>query len=1218
MIEPGDRPLLVPMRVEALMLGTVGGSPKWSDFRPKLENLQNGFVPTADILDPPLHDGQRPEPGVHLHFRPPAFFTHGLQDENGELVFDRLPNRWLVQRLWQAGGQRRHRAWLVRSDARDGDGHPWMVQKADGSVEIVRYGAAAALDAAPPAEEDPDRQLRLTAVGQGDPAFVGHYPACRRMLGFHDPLDDVEGVDMEVSYLVSGFFSNAATDPLHTLPANDREAMDRWLHDRDLTLDRPPDATELPRRLVCSAIVTDLRWQGTEHGYDWALSACEVPFRGVAIGDSASGALAALLDDSAVKQDALEAIHDGLADRRQSVEALHGALHARRFDAAHGGTAYRISRKAADTQGTQTARQIRKGGQDDALPTALRAALDDLNRSLAVRDAAARRLADRRRRLYAAWCVVGDPFANVLDETDLALLKQQIEGDIEALRAAEADVGTMLDLDDPAVGDDPETPRRFRGRMAEALAAAAGADGADGFDVTETVAPPFHDPATPALALEGEAVRQLNAVTSPSSLTCRQIVDDDGSRRAAADETLRQTFGEVPATLDATHRILLAEALGIMRHPPRAPSQDEPGVNRWTANPWTPLFLAWRLTSTEIGDPLARERFMNGWTLDDYGDLALSAPDAPEEGQQTQIEGFGLVSRTLVHQLAEEIRLAAKRIGTSAGDHPLIGRLETGALAVQRMVGFDAALRGERPALSIAPLAGSNGQLRRDDDLCDWLDWQNTGFSYQPGEPDRPFVPIRAGMLRVDKLAIIDGFGQKIEVDFGTSPITGRPPVKAAKAAIAGENSASQPGFRLRPRLVQPARLRFEPAEPEAHGWVVPNILERSLVLHDSAGRAVLALQRRLGDGGEQQGRRGFFAVYPPRAGEQETGQGAGVPSGLDPCLAHFAKWALGLDGDGAKMLLALIEEAADALHEREPDDESGVAALLGRPLALVSARVGIDIAGLPSVALPDLAKDETAPVQAIRWPVWIGDRGLANDGTVGLFPCGDDAKPASDAPFCPARGSRAFKRRPEGFAAQSLGIDARGRDGDTYCLVLFDPRGRVHAATGILPRGTLSRFSGSGGHRIGEAFFQTAPLLGPNDSPGLPRPSDDYGEWTWAWRPDVTRTVVDGLREASIRAKELDRPTRIAEGWLKLALTLRIERFDAARRGDGSVGLSWTVRGAEAVVLEITSAEHGETRRVTVDAMADDHVEHIEGRTAIRLRATSAGAEAIRDLTVG
>jgi hypothetical protein len=201
---------------------------------------------------------------------------------------------------------------------------------------------------------------------------------------------------------------------------------------------------------------------------------------------------------------------------------------------------------------------------------------------------------------------------------------------------------------------------------------------------------------------------------------------------------------------------------------------------------------------------------------------------------------------------------------------------------------------------------------------------------------------------------------------------------------------------------------------------------------------------------------------------------------------------------------------------------------------------------------------------------------------------------------------------------------------------MLMDPQARVHATTGVLPRAyfELPPETATGARRAREVFFQTAPVLGFSPTPEMPRPSDDYGEWSWAYRPDVTQWKLDpSLVEATDRAGFADAWPTIAEGWLKLAIApVKVLSFWVREPTEAVVKntrlhLAWSLQGAEALELV-------EVRKIAQDDKTVETVKSIEkwnappfpseypvtinAESTYRIIASAEGAKVhYRDLTI-
>ncbi len=210
----------------------------------------------------------------------------------------------------------------------------------------------------------------------------------------------------------------------------------------------------------------------------------------------------------------------------------------------------------------------------------------------------------------------------------------------------------------------------------------------------------------------------------------------------------------------------------------------------------------------------------------------------------------------------------------------------------------------------------------------------------------------------------------------------------------------------------------------------------------------------------------------------------------------------------------------------------------------------------------------QTGGAENVRWPVRLGDRRSANDGLIGYF-AGDPS--GASRPFYASWGFGGTRYEKVLEYEQNLTVDCRH---PFQVTLLMDPQARVHATCGVLPKGFLalphSESAGAKGAR--EVFFQTAPVLGPPATPQIPKPSDDYGEWSWAYRPDVTRWAEHGdLVSASDRGGFSDTYPTISEGWLKLKIDpVQVLGFwvrDESSQA-GHPTLAWSIRGAESLQL--------------------------------------------------
>ena len=223
--------LLVPMHLDALVINKKitarDAYNRWQLHYKRMNRFENP-------MDPPF-DNQRPkvEKGVHLHWALPDGLTHGVENEEGEIEFPYVPNRWLVVRIQPGAspdGTSSVKAWVVLSDKYGPDGSgctspfidPDPQKSRPGSVKPTLLGSSMTL-------QDWNRMMDkgdvtpvvpfLRAIGPGNVTFAAFAPGVENVFGFHDKVSDV-GVT-KLTYLVVGWYSHPESmDPLWKLPAD--------------------------------------------------------------------------------------------------------------------------------------------------------------------------------------------------------------------------------------------------------------------------------------------------------------------------------------------------------------------------------------------------------------------------------------------------------------------------------------------------------------------------------------------------------------------------------------------------------------------------------------------------------------------------------------------------------------------------------------------------------------------------------------------------------------------------------------------------------------------------------------------------------------------------------------------------------------------------------------------------------------------------------------
>jgi hypothetical protein len=727
-------------------------------------------------------------------------------------------------------------------------------------------------------------------------------------------------------------------------------------------------------------------------------------------------------------------------------------------------------------------------------------------------------------------------------------------------------------------------------------------------------------------SLELEATSDwLKAQVSPAYLDAIPV----WSQRLLSEALLRDEMWKFEAEKDAG-----SNKYEDVRPAPGNVLPSDTSDFAWKHNPWVPLYLYWQVKwRPEYPESRNGKRLDEGivskWKLDDGAGAAAKYQKADlvpttSNGNGTRASsyfGYTLLGRPLLDQ---RLSLAENATGSGTFAAALLKQIKDlfpvtrrSRMTSQALGGFHAALIMRRlgdqlPPFSYQRFADEAGHPLYLDKIAEVLG-PDQAFDTSPAASG-PFLPLRTGRFELEELRVVDAFGQTFELlgprSRQISVCTSR---RLSAATTAGKDAASIQ-IRLRPRFCHPMRLAFSgisagnltsiaPAFSPICGWIVANHFEKSLILYAANGRPAGALQQKFGF---NPGPHLYYWVPVPGVNDGSPDVD-GIPNAY---LRAFAKFILTLTADQGRAFGGLIDRAVSATEERVPGNSSPVSMLAGRALALVRAELRLEVAGLPALdqknswvaktqrekdALRDLLSQalqknppaelsqfmRTADVERILCPVRLGNANDPADGLIGFFADDDFA----GNPFYSAWGLdfgnvRYEMLRPE----QDLRLDAAN---PLPLTLLMDPQAQVHATTGVLPRVSFSlpAAEAAGARQAREIFFQAAPVLGTTPTPQIPKPSDDYGQWSWACRPPVTGARQTPLSQrpwaedpelvdASDRANfETGAPT-ITEGWLKLKISpvrindLWVKEGSVHPGSNTSIMLAWTLEGADRVQL--------------------------------------------------
>jgi hypothetical protein len=404
-------------------------------------------------------------------------------------------------------------------------------------------------------------------------------------------------------------------------------------------------------------------------------------------------------------------------------------------------------------------------------------------------------------------------------------------------------------------------------------------------------------------------------------------------------------------------------------------------------------------------------------------------------------------------------------------------------------------------------------------------------------QPALGFHPLRAGAVDLRRVRLLDTFGQVLEID--THEIT----------RAAGLHDAGGPTrLALAPRIGQPARLDFRwLASKDGHveasglagaspicGWVTPSFLDEALVVHDADGRAL-----------------GQLTLHPDHAWRSLPGD-ARTPSLADasnPPLTRVLRWLAGRDAAWRTAFLETLRESLDNIHPDSYARHPALTLLMGRPLAVVRARLSLSLRGLPAVNQDWVAfrqdmqarERDHAGVDHVRFPVRLGEHHRVNDGLVCYW--------LEDADG--ALASRLFVPNADAVIGRRGAVPGLVHPGEDDFLIdltlagepvtvtmLIDPRADVHATTGILPVKAIAVPPAHTADALARMVFsfQVAPLLSPRTALTLPLPNVPSFDVAWLARSGGTWQRTDAHGIVPLEPHRPDTGAQqLIEGWLQL-----------------------------------------------------------------------------------
>jgi hypothetical protein len=583
------------------------------------------------------------------------------------------------------------------------------------------------------------------------------------------------------------------------------------------------------------------------------------------------------------------------------------------------------------------------------------------------------------------------------------------------------------------------------------------------------------------------------------------------------------------------------------------------GVTMW-GQPWRPMFCDWEI-SLELG-PLP------GWDLEgtDLDPLAtVTTPDSLVlTGRSPLLNGAaGTLASGIDRWLTEERQ-------RDLGGHGLADPQTEAALAglrdtLSRLDLMSVALDGVREQL--LGLSYDRGLVHTDANALP----DGTRRALVTALP-RLFA---AGRLKVTSARLVDAFGRLLELPLDALLV----PARVAD---------TDPGvLRFRPRLTTPSRWRFDLVDATSNsvdaalgnvdqadlskqlnpvaGFLLPDHMDESLEVFATDGRPLGELLH------DPFSDAVTWEIAPGRA---DVAPAAGPTDDPDTTHHRIGWIAAGLVAADAtarqgtperretESALSVLLRAIDTtLWTVDPFGSMGkehIAGLVGRPIAVVAARLSLDVySDVTDRVYGDdaLRTGREAAYQSLaelQLPVRLGEITRSDDGLLGYFVDDDyahfhlvdkviatEALPSGRCRGVLADGPPSDDPDPIDHPYVDPSGVLRIHPGQTVRLtLLMHPGGKVYLTSGILPRTSraLARDWVDPGLKVLAPSLRCGPLLIDADKVRLPKVASFPAEQLFTHRDTPTSWKDDPILAATQSALLPDQAPEVQEGWVRIA----------------------------------------------------------------------------------
>ena len=442
---------------------------------------------------------------------------------------------------------------------------------------------------------------------------------------------------------------------------------------------------------------------------------------------------------------------------------------------------------------------------------------------------------------------------------------------------------------------------------------------------------------------------------------------------------------------------------------------------------------------------------------------------------------------------------------------------------------------------------------------------------------------LRAGVMELKHLNIIDAFGQILELDVMNSSSGQEPSIALSMEARTVGGELTQ--FLMKPRIPDGARLQFRLLSSsddlsEAHAgtsdmsvadeatplcaFLLPDHIEWAMEVFDSDGEARGQLRVAERDwllGGIQKGR----LEWDPAPGS-EVGIGQLPNSGnqhVDSLLNKLVEMSIQDEvDDNSEGVLSAILRAIDTTYwDMDPFGQGGddiPAMFMGRPVAIIRARLCLEI-DVPNVNEPEYSDYVThfEKLNQTNFEVRLGSLDKITDGLLGYFvnddysrfnavyptaggipitphietPCPDH--PDGWEPTCSNCETEALNHQ---FMVFDPTIELKPNQ-EVMLTLIMNPQATIHATSCLLPQkeiGMVRTHYEKAMNKIAPTF-KVGPVLVDPENVRMPIPDRQGLIWSWNFKESYTEWKETPITDADHLAGLPKGKSAAFDGWIKL-----------------------------------------------------------------------------------